>query len=189
MVAARAQIDQQVEGHAATGAERDVWDREALAGTVERDERIGGERVAMLLDEGKQAGGAGFLTHLNQELRIEAKLAAFGDDGSERFERDQVLAFVVHRPAAVYTIAFDRDAPRVEAGAPAFGHGTHDVAMAVDQDGGERGGLDAGADEEGAEFRARVVVELGVEASLLQQWAEAFRAIAAEVGVACGDLA
>ena len=58
-----------------------------------------------------------------------------------------MLALVVHHAAAVDAVALDGDGPRVQARPPAFRHGAHHVAVAVDQHGGQRGILDAGADQ------------------------------------------
>ena len=58
-----------------------------------------------------------------------------------------MLALVIDHAAAVDAVALDGQGPRVQAWPPAFRHGAHHVAVAVDQHGGQRGILDAGADQ------------------------------------------
>jgi hypothetical protein len=54
-----------------------------------------------------QSGGAHFLSHVDQDLGVEAEAPALGDDRRERGDVDAVLSLVVGRAAAVDARALD----------------------------------------------------------------------------------
>src|SRR5215475_12307647 len=85
-----------------------------------------------------QSGGAHFLSHLDQNLGVEAEAAALGDDRRERADVDAVLPLVVGRAAAVKARALDRQHPGRKAHPPQIIEAAHGIAVAVDEN-GDRG--------------------------------------------------
>ena len=95
----------------------------------------------MLVTELAQAGGAYFLSRLDQKLHVEAEpcavAAPLGNHGSKRSNVDAVLPLVVGSAAAIEAIAFHGEPPRRETRAPHIVLAAHRVAVPIDQDGGE----------------------------------------------------
>src|SRR5207248_2572596 len=82
---------------------------------------------------------ADLLSHLDDELGVEAELAAAGvAHRAECSHVDTVLALVVGGAAAVEARARNRGAPGIAALAPLAFHAVDDIAMAVDQQGRRR---------------------------------------------------
>ena len=103
-----------------------------------------------------QSGGAHVLSHLDQNLRVEAEAAALGDDRRERGDVHAVLSLVVGRAAAVDARALDRQHPGRKASPPQIVEAADGVAVAVDQNGDRGVVLHAFGDQE---RRTRWVVE------------------------------
>ena len=86
-----------------------------------------------------QIGRADLLAGLDDELGVEAELAAAGlAHGAQCREIDAVLPFIVGRAAAIDAVAFGRDRPRIEIVAPFAFHAVDHVAMAIGKDGRQR---------------------------------------------------
>ena len=87
-----------------------------------------------------QIGRADLLAGLDDELGVEAELAAAGlAHGAQCREVDAVLAFIVGRAAAIDAVAFGRGLPRIEIVAPFAFHAVDDIAMAIGKHGRQRG--------------------------------------------------
>src|SRR5262249_24831339 len=93
---------------------------------------------------------------------VEAQPPAFGQHGSERRDVDRVLPLVVGRATTIEALAFDRDRPRREPGAPLIVEAADGVAVAVQQY-GERGAV-LGALRHQERRSERVVEHTRVEA-------------------------
>src|SRR5215475_5362509 len=85
-----------------------------------------------------QSGGAYFLSHLDQNLYVEAEAAALGDDRRERADVDAVLSLVIGRAAAVDARALDGHHPGRKARPPQIVEAADGIAVAVDEN-GDRG--------------------------------------------------
>ena len=80
-----------------------------------------------------QSGGAHFLAHFDEDLRVETETAALGDHRCERGDVDAVLPFIVGSPAPVDALALDRHEPRGKPRPPQIVEAADRVAMPVDQ--------------------------------------------------------
>ena len=98
------------------------------------NQQIGAQQV-MLVPDAKlvQAGGAHFLSHLDENFRVEAEPAALGQDGCERCDIDAVLSLVVCRAATIQALTLDGEHPRRKSGAPQIIEPAHRVAVPMDQ--------------------------------------------------------
>ena len=103
-----------------------------------------------------QSGRAHFLSHLDQNLGVEAEAPALGDDRGERGDVDAVLSLVVGRAAAVKTRALDGQRPGRKARSPQIVEAAHGIAVPVDQNSDRGVILHAFRNQE---RRARWVVE------------------------------
>ena len=121
----------------------------------------------MLGAELAQAGRAGFLAHLDQPFGVEAELAALGEHGRLRRDVDGVLALVVDHAAAVIAAILFGHRPGRKAGMPSGLEPANNIAMAIAEDGRERGVLDTLSVEERA-FSERLRQRLAGEAMLFQ---------------------
>jgi hypothetical protein len=184
-----AQMHQQVEGHAAARAELHLRHEGGLPRPVEPDEDIGSKPRLLRAEKLAQAGRALFLAGLDQHLRVEAEPPAFRDHRAQRLDRDEMLALVVHRAAAVPLLAAHRDLPGIEPLAPFRREAAHHVAMAIDQHGRQRGILDARRDEDWPAALARIVEHRRLEPHALNQRRHRLRAVARQGGQAVGQLA
>src|SRR3954464_13918163 len=101
MMLALAEIDDQVEGDAAAGAKRKFRQGGGLPRAIEGDEDIRRAGLPWRSEKFGEAGRADLLARLDEEFHVEAELAAFRQHGAQRLQRDEVLALVVHRAAAV----------------------------------------------------------------------------------------
>src|SRR5215469_10606846 len=105
MVAALAQVDDEVEIHRTTRAEKDRRALRCEARTVRGDQHVGLQPRLFLAADFAQAGRADFLPGLQQEDRVEAETATRLQHSFERGDVDRVLALVVSGAAAVETVA------------------------------------------------------------------------------------
>ena len=150
MVARGARVDTQIEVHAAARAQEQGGPLGRNAGTVGGQEQIGAQRVAVLLADLAQAGGAHFLAHLHQQLEGIAQPAlAHCQHLLQCRQIDAVLALVVGRAAAIPAVTVHHHLPGLQAGAPLGGVAAHHVAMAVAEHGKRRVGLGAFGKQEG----------------------------------------
>ena len=137
MMAALAQIDDELDWMAAA-RRRPIG---CGARAVRCNEQVGTQEV-MLLRDAKlaQAGRAHFLSHFDENFRVEAEPAALGQDRRERGDVDAVLPLVICSTATVQALTFDREHPRRQSRAPQIIEAAHCVAVPVDQQ-RERGAL------------------------------------------------
>ena len=132
MIAAFAQIDVEMDSHAATAAEEDGGSIRRKPRAVGSEQQVGLKFLMQRLADLRQIRRADLLAGLDDELGIEAELAAAGlADGTQRRHIDAVLSLVVGGAAAIDAIAFGRGLPRIEIVAPFADHAAHDIAMAV----------------------------------------------------------
>src|SRR5262249_14193872 len=141
MMAALAQIDDELDWMAAARAEKKRRPIGCGARAVRCNEQVGTQEV-MLLRDAKlaQAGRAHFLSHFDENFRVEAEPAALGQDRRERGDVDAVLPLVICSTATVQALTFDREHPRRQSRAPQIIEAAHCVAVPVDQQ-RERGAL------------------------------------------------
>ena len=157
-MAAFAQIDDQIDRMAASCAEKERRFVGCDAWAIGGNQQIGAQCIVfVLLAQFAQAGGANFLAHLDQELDVEAKLAALCQNGRECRDVDAVLAFVVGGAAAVNAIALDAERPRREPRPPQIVEAAHRVAVAVDQHGQVARIFDPLGHQERWAFAARII--------------------------------
>lgn len=101
MVTAGTCFDAEVEIEAAARAEKDRRTLGAQAQAVGCHQQVGREPFAVFAAQFAQACRAGFLTHLDQVLGIEAQAATLRQHVGHRLHVDRVLALVVGDAAAV----------------------------------------------------------------------------------------
>lgn len=160
---ARAQVQPEI--HRAARAEEHGRPLGGDARPVGRDQHVGRERVAFAAAQRVEARRAGFLAHLDQQLRVEAEpAAARGEHARQRGEIDRMLALVVGAAAAVPALAVGGQRPRRQRRAPLRVVAAHDVAVAVDQHGRQRVVLVPRREQERRAAVGRVVGDAGGEA-------------------------
>ena len=136
VVAALAQIDDQVDHVAAPAAEKQRRTVGRDARPVRCDQEIGLEQPILVeFAQLPQTRRTELLAHFDQELDIEPQPAALGEHGSDRGDIDRVLALVVGGAAPVPALAFDRQRPGRQPRAPQRIESAHGIAVAVDQNG------------------------------------------------------
>ena len=157
MVGALAQIDHEVDRVAAARPEKQRRPVGRDPRAVRGDQQIRAQEFMLVLGAKlAQPGGAHFLSHLDQNLYVEAEAAALGDDRRERADVDAVLALVIGRTAAVDARALDGQHPGRKARPPQIVEAADGIAVAVDQNGDRGAVLHALGHQE---WRTRWVVE------------------------------
>jgi hypothetical protein len=136
MMAALAQIDDQVEIHRAAGAEKDRRPLRRETRPVRGDQHIGPQPVLVVPADFAQAGRADLFAGLDQEHRIEAEPAAGPQHAIERGQVDRVLALVVGGAAAVKPLADRLQFPGRQPVMPLRLEAADHIAMAIAEDGG-----------------------------------------------------
>src|SRR3546814_3672232 len=111
-------IDDEVEVPRTTIAERDRRTVGRYARPVGCDEDIGAEICAVGFDDLADASRTVLFAGLYHELRVEAEMAALGDDGLQRQHVDRMLPLVVRRTAAIEVVSIHMDAPRRQPATP-----------------------------------------------------------------------
>ncbi len=157
MVRALAQVEAQLEIVGAAGAQEEGRALAVEARPVRGDQHVGPQGLGLRPAERPQARGAGFLTHLDQQLHVEADAPVAGRDHLlQGGEVEDVLALVVGGAAPVPAVALDHDLPGAQPLAPLLGIAPHRVAVAVDQHGRQVGALVPLGDQERAVHPVRV---------------------------------
>ena len=129
-----------------------------------------------------QARRADLLAGLDQHLEVEAEPAARLDRRVDRGEVDRVLALVVRRPPAVEPLAFGRERPRGETGAPLRFLAADHVAVPVGEDRDCRRILDALGEQERAAAGRGVVQDPAAKAEPLEARLHLAGQVARELG-------
>ena len=125
---------------AAAAAEEDGRPVRRQPRPVGRQEQIGLQFLAMGFADLPQIGRADLLAGLDDEFGIEAELAAARlAHRAQGREIDAVLPLVVSRAAAIDALASGRGLPRIEIVAPFTLHALDHVAVAIGEDGRQRG--------------------------------------------------
>ena len=128
---AGSEIDIDVKIHHATRAKKDGWPLRREARTIGGDENIRAEFIAMRRAKFVQAGRAGFLTSFDEQLDIEAELAAGLDHAAKRADIDGVLALVVGGTAPKQFFTFFDQLPRCQSCAPLLIEPANHIAVTI----------------------------------------------------------
>ncbi len=131
MMAAFAQIDDQIEILGSAGAKENRRPIRRYPRPVRGDEHVGGERIQVGLDHFCQAGRTVLLARLNHKFGIEAEAPARFQRRGHRAHVQRVLPFVISRAAPVHPVAALRQRPGIEPFVPLIGITQDDIAMAV----------------------------------------------------------
>jgi|HubBroStandDraft_4_1064222.scaffolds.fasta_scaffold00243_4 hypothetical protein len=200
MMAALAQIDDQVEIHRAAGAEKDRRPVRRQARPVGGDQHIRRKFVLVLPADLAQAGRTDLLPCLDQQFGVEAEPATRLQHAIHRGDVDRVLALVVGGAAAVEALATRGQRPGRQPLMPLRLQPADDVAMAVaehgragallaplgDQDrpAANRVGHDLAGEAESGQRRGDLVGKIGVQCrrALLDLALGRDRDTAAEIG-------
>src|SRR5262249_60561715 len=95
---------------------------------------VGAQEVVLVLHAKlAQSGGADLLSHLDENLRVEAEAPALGDDRGECGDVDAVLTLVVGGSTAVEALALDGQRPGRETLPPEIVEAAHGMAVTVNQ--------------------------------------------------------
>ena len=148
MMGALAQIDDKVDRVAAARPKKQRRPIGRDPRAVRGDQQIRPQEFILVLGAKlAQSGGAHFLSHLDQNLGVEAEAPTLGDDRGERGDVDAVLSLVIGRAAAVKARALDGQRPGRKAAPPQIVEAAHGIAVPVDQN-RDRGVLHAFRDQE-----------------------------------------
>src|SRR5262249_56884782 len=105
-------MDGKLEGMPAARAEKERRSIGRGARSVGGDQQVGAQETILVLHAKlAQSGGADFLSHLDENLRVEAEAPALGDDRGECGDVDAVLTLVVGGSAAVEALSLHRQPP------------------------------------------------------------------------------
>ena len=189
MVPAGAQVHHQIHVERAARAQKDGRAIGAEARPVGGDQHVRPHRLAMLRTDFAQSRRADLLAGFDQHLEVEAEPAARREHRLDRGEVDRVLPLVVGGAAAVETVAFARQLPGVESGAPLRFLAADDIAMAVGEYRDLRGIFHPLGEQERSALGQRVLEQPAAEPEPLQAGLHLRREIAREFAFAVRILA